>query len=145
MARWMHRKRVTIQRRALTDMPRIWVALLFLAIAIGPVNIEGAGLKKEERGKKITVVGCLVETEGHFTITDEHQHSEFLLMTRGDIDMRASVGHLVRVKGRTADRDDYVPIGGDKGGSRFIGLKVESVSGTKESCDLKLPVPRQFR
>ena len=113
---------------------RICLALLFFAIAIGQATMEGTGLKTEKAGKKITVVACLVEIRGHFTLTDENYHSDFLMMTLGDFDMRADVGHLIRVKGRSVGHDGYVPIGGD---SRFIGIKVESVRVVGASCDLK--------
>jgi hypothetical protein len=119
-------------------MPRVCVALLFLAVAIEPAIMESTGLKKEKAGKKITIVGCLVETEGHFTISGEDHSTEFLLMTRGDIEVRDYVGHVISVRGRTVGSDGYVSIGKDHGKpDRLIGIKVESVRMARESCEMK--------
>ena len=119
-------------------MPRVFVALLLFAIAIEPAIMEGSGPKKGKTGKKVTISGCLVETEGRFTITDEHHSGEFLLMTSGAFEVRAHVGHVISVTGRTVADDGYVLMDGDKGTQdQLIGIKVESVRTIKEICEVK--------
>ena len=52
--------------------PTAYMLLLLCSMsAIGEMAIRGCRSEKKKGGKKVTVVGCVVENEGHMMMTDK--------------------------------------------------------------------------
>ena len=102
--------------------------------AIVEMAIRGCTSDKKKGGKKVTVVGCVVENEGHIVMTDKEYPGGVVLMSSGDIDIKIYIGRMMRVTGimTTMGDEGTVKVGPDE----MMGIKVQSMKTTKGICDM---------
>ena len=75
------------------------VLVLFSMSAPAEIAIRSSGSEKKKRGRKITMVGCVVEKDGHMMLTDREHPGGIVLMSSGDIDIKANVGLIIPIRG----------------------------------------------
>jgi hypothetical protein len=113
------------------------VLLLFSMSAFAEVAVRSGASEKKKRGQKITMVGCVVEKDGHMMITDKEHPFGIVLMSSGDIDIRAHVGQTMRVVGImiTMGDEGTIKVRHDKMQTReMMGIKLESMKMIKSTC-----------
>jgi len=114
------------------------VLLLFSMSAFAAIAIRSGGSEKKKRGQKIAMVGCVVEKDGHMMLTDEEHPAGIVLMSSGDIDIKAHVGQMIRVTGImiTMGDEGTVKVEHDKAQTgKMMGIKLKSMKMIKGSCD----------
>ena len=114
------------------------VLLLFSMSALAEIAIRSSGSEKKKRGRKITLVGCVVEKDGHMMLTDKEHPAGIVLMSSGDIDIKAHVGLIMKVVGImiTMGSEGTVKVGQDKAQTgKMMGIKLKSMKMIKGSCD----------
>jgi hypothetical protein len=117
----------------------VFMLLLFCISASADARIGNGRSQKKQRGKKITMVGCIVEKDGHMMMTDKEQPGGVVLMSSGDIDIKAHVGQMMRVTGImiTMGNEGTIKVGQDKlQTGEMVGIKLESMKMIKATCDL---------
>ena len=117
----------------------VFMLLLFCISASADARIGNGRSEKKQRGKKITMVGCIVEKDGHMMMTDKEHPGGVVLMSSGDIDIKAHVGQMMRVAGImiTMGNDGTIKVGQDKMQiGEMMGIKLESMKMKKGTCDM---------
>ena len=120
--------------------PTAYILLLLLSMsAVAEMDIRCGGSKKKKGGMKITMVGCVLEKDGHMMMTDKEHPGGVVLMSSGDIDIKAHLGQIMRVEGImiTMGDEGTINVRQDKMQTgEMMGIKLESMKMIKGHCDM---------